>query len=129
MNENQIANTVVDVAFHLHSALGPGLLESVYQELMVYKLRERGLFIETEVDLPLIFEGKKFSSLYRIDVLVEKKVIIELKSVENLLPVHKKQLLTYLRLTDLRLGILINFGSVLIKDGIKRIVNGLEENK
>ncbi|MDD8018771.1 MAG: GxxExxY protein, partial [Bacteroidota bacterium] len=123
MNENEIAKIVVDVAFQLHSALGPGLLESVYQELYVYKLRERGLFVETEVELPLVFEGKKFRSTFKIDILIEKKLIIELKSVETLLPVHKKQLLTYLRLMDLRLGILINFGSALIKDGIKRIVN------
>ena len=127
MNENELSSIIVDVAYQLHSKLGPGLLESVYQELYVYKLRERGLSVETEVDLPLVFEGKNFSSSFKIDILVEKKVIIELKSVENLLPVHKKQLLTYLRLADLRLGILINFGSALIKDGIKRIVNGLED--
>lgn len=127
LNENEISEIVVDVAFKLHSSLGPGLLESVYQELFVYKLKERGLSVESEIELPLVYEGKQFSSTYRIDILVEKLVIVELKSVENLLPVHKKQLLTYLRLTDLRLGVLINFGSALIKDGIKRIANNLPE--
>jgi GxxExxY protein len=90
-------------------------------------LRERGLSIETEVEMPVIFEGKTFSFKFRMDILIENKVIIELKSVETLLPVHKKQLLTYLRLSNLRLGLLINFGSAYIKDGIKRVVNGLDE--
>jgi len=124
MKENEIAKIAVDVAYHLHTSLGPGLLESVYQELYVYKLRERKLMVETEVNLPVVFEGNKFASTFRIDILIEKKVVIELKSVEHLLPVHKKQLLTYLRLSDLRLGLLINFGSAYIKDGIERIING-----
>jgi GxxExxY protein len=127
MNENEIAKIAVDVAYHLHSSLGPGLLESVYQELYVYKLREKGLNVETEVILPVLYEGKIFSSSFRIDILIEKKVVIELKSVENLLPVHKKQVLTYLRLSELRLGLLINFGSALIKNGIERVINGTLE--
>ena len=104
--------------------MGPGLLESVYQELYVYKLKERELAVETEVNLPVMFEGKQFSSSFRIDILIEKKVVVELKSVEILLPVHKKQVLTYLKLSNLRLGLLINYGAPYIKDGIERIING-----
>lgn len=125
MDENEIAAILVDVAFELHSSLGPGLLESVYQELYVFKIRERRLKVETQVELPVVFEGNTFSSTFRLDILVEGKVIVELKSVEQLLPVHKKQLLTYLRLSNKKLGLLINFGSALIKDGIKRVVNNL----
>ncbi len=127
MNENEIAKIAVDVAFQLHSTLGPGLLESVYQELYVYKLRERGVSVETEVQLPVVYEGKQFTSTVRIDILIEKKLVIELKSVETVLPVHKKQLLTYLRLSNLKLGLLINFGSAYIKDGIERVINGTLE--
>lgn len=124
MKENEIAKIAVDVAYHLHTSLGPGLLESVYQELYVYKLKERELAVETELNLPVMFEGKQFSSSFRIDILIEKKVVVELKSVEILLPVHKKQVLTYLKLSNLRLGLLINFGAPYIKDGIERIING-----
>jgi GxxExxY protein len=127
MNENEIAKIAVAVAFQLHSTLGPGLLESVYQELYVYKLRERGVSVETEVQLPVVYEGKQFTSTFRIDILIEKKLVIELKSVETVLPVHKKQLLTYLRLSNLKLGLLINFGSAYIKDGIERVINGTLE--
>jgi GxxExxY protein len=127
MNENEIAKIAVDVAFQLHSTLGPGLLESVYQELYVYKLRERGLSVETEIQLPVVYEGKQFTSTFRIDILIEKILVVELKSVETVLPVHKKQLLTYLRLSGLKLGLLINFGSAYIKDGIERVINGTLE--
>jgi GxxExxY protein len=127
MSENEIAKIAVDVAYHLHSELGPGLLEAVYQELYVFKLRERGLSVKTEVQIPVVYEGREFESTFRIDILVEEKVVIELKSVENTLPVHKKQLLTYLRLTNLRLGLLINFGSAYIKGGIERVINGALE--
>lgn len=127
MNENEIAKIAVDVAFQLHSTLGPGLLESVYQELYVFKLRERGLAVDTEVQLPVVYEGKQFTSTFRIDILIEKKLVVELKSVESVLPVHKKQLLTYLRLSGLKLGLLINFGSAYIKDGIERVINGTLE--
>ncbi len=125
MNENEIAKIAVDVAFQLHSTLGPGLLESVYQELYVYKLRERGLSVETEIQLPVVYEGKQFTSTFRIDILIEKKLVIEVNSVETVLPVHKKQLLTYPRLSDRKLGLLINFGSAYIKDGIERVINGV----
>jgi GxxExxY protein len=124
MTENEIAKIAVDEAYQLHVSLGPGLLESVYQEIYVHKLRQRGLSIETEVAFPVVFEGKTYSSTFRIDILIEKKVVIELKSVETVLPVHKKQVLTYLRLCDLRLGLLINFGGAYIKSGIERIING-----
>jgi GxxExxY protein len=124
MTENEIAKIAVDVAYQLHVSLGPGLLESVYQEIYVHKLRERGLSVETEVLFPVIFEKKTFTSTFRIDILIEKKLIVELKSVETVLPVHKKQVLTYLRLCDLRLGLLINFGGAYIKSGIERIING-----
>lgn len=127
MEENEIARVVVDTAFQLHKDLGPGLLESVYEELFIYKLNERGLNVATQVELPVVYQGKTFSSKFRIDILVEEKLIVELKSVEQILPVHRKQLLTYLRLTDKRLGLLINFGSSLIKDGITRVVNRLVE--
>ncbi|MEW5798128.1 MAG: GxxExxY protein [Bacteroidota bacterium] len=127
MSENEIAKIAVDVAYHLHSDLGPGLLESVYQELHVDKLRGRGLTVETEVDLPIVYDGKRYKSTFRIDILIEKKIVIELKSVENLLPVHKKQLLTYLKLSNLRLGLLINFGSPYFKSGIERIINATLE--
>lgn len=127
MSENEIAKIAVDVAYHLHSDLGPGLLESVYQELYVDKLRGRGLTVETEVDLPIVYDGKRYKSTFRIDILIGKKIVIELKSVESLLPVHKKQLLTYLKLSNLRLGLLINFGSPYFKSGIERIINGTLE--
>lgn len=124
MTENELAKRAVDVAFHLHTTLGPGLLESVYQEVYTAKLREGGLEVETEVELPVVFEGTRYHSTFRADLIVGKKLIIELKSVESVLPVHKKQLLTYLRLTGLRLGLLINFGAPTIKAGIERIING-----
>ncbi|KAB2923001.1 MAG: GxxExxY protein [Bacteroidetes bacterium] len=127
MTENELARIIVDTAFKLHDALGPGLLESVYQEVFAFKLRERGLSIETEVSMPVIFEGRTFSSVFRVDILVERKVVVELKSVESLQPVHAKQVLTYLRLSGCRLGLLINFGSAYIKQGIKRVVNGLDD--
>ena len=127
MSDNEIAKIAVDVAYHLHSDLGPCLLEAVYQELYVDKLREHGLTVETEVDLPIVYDGKRYKSTFRIDILIEKKIVIELKSVENLLPVHKKQLLTYLKLSNLRLGLLINFGAPYIKSRIESIINGTLE--
>lgn len=125
MTENEIANRIMDVAFHIHRALGPGLLETVYEVIMARKMAEIGLNAERQVPIPIWFEGITFDEGFRADLFVEKKVIIELKSVERLQPVHTKQLLTYLRLTDCRLGLLINFGENLLKDGIKRVVNGL----
>jgi GxxExxY protein len=118
---------VVDAAFQIHTALGPGLLESVYQAVLVHDLRQRGLRVDPEVEVPVVYKEVRLDVGFRADLIVGDKVIIELKAVESTAPVHKKQLLTYLRLTGKRLGLLINFNTVLIKDGITRIVNHLEE--
>ena len=127
MNENEIAKEIVDAAYHVHRKLGPGLLESVYETVLAFKLEKRGLKVERQVPVSIVYEGIKFDEGFRADLIVENKVIVELKSVETIIPVHKKQLLTYLRLADKRLGLLINFGSELIRDGISRIVNGLND--
>lgn len=118
-----IAKDVVDVAYKLHVSLGPGLLESVYSLLMEWKLRERGYRVEREKPIPIEFEGYRFDFGFRADLIVNNCLIIELKSVEKTLPVHAKQLLTYLRVSQIRLGLLINFGAALLKDGIQRIAN------
>ena len=125
MTENEVAKIIVDTAFQIHKRLGPGLLESVYEVVLAHALERRGLKIDRQVPVPIVFDEIKFDEGFRADLIVEDKVIIELKSVENIAPVHKKQLLTYLRLTDKRLGLLINFGSELIRDGISRVVNNL----
>ncbi len=127
MDENELAKIVVDVAYHVHTKMGPGLLESAYQAVMTHELRKRGLKVENQVPRPVIWEDIKLDVGFRMDLFVERKLIVELKSVEQVAPVHKKQLLTYLRLSDCRLGLLINFGSELIKHGISRVVNGLKE--
>lgn len=123
--ENKIAGRVLDAAFRIHSKLGPGLLESVYEVVLAHELRKDQLRAETQVALPLQFDGTTFEVGFRADLLVEDLVMVEIKSVENLAPVHAKQLLTYLRLTNRRLGLLINFGQEHLKDGIKRIANNL----
>ncbi|NJR75287.1 MAG: GxxExxY protein [Scytonema sp. CRU_2_7] len=125
MNENEIAKEIVDAAYKVHTTLGPGLLESVYQAVMEYELRKRGLRVEAEQPIPVVYEGVHLEVGFRADLIVEDKVIVELKSVETVHPVHKKQLLTHLRLANKRLGLLINFGAFLIKDGISRVANGL----
>lgn len=125
MTENQIAAIVVDAALKIHKTLGPGLLESVYQAVLSFKLQKRGLQIQQQVGLPVEYEGVKLDLGFRPDVIVNNKVIIEIKSTETVAPVHKMQLLTYLRLMDLRLGLLINFKVNLMKNGIYRVVNGL----
>lgn len=127
MTENQIAKIIVDVAYNIHVKLGPGLLESTYETLMCYEFGKRGLRYTQQQVLPLIYEGVIIEEALRTDIIVENKVIIEIKSVEQLAKVHYKQLLTYLRVADKKLGLLINFGDKLIKDGIKRIANGLED--
>jgi GxxExxY protein len=126
VHENDIARVVVDAAFKIHTTLGPGLLESVYLAVMKHELEKRGLNVEKEVAVPVIYEDVHLDVGYRADLLVEGLVIVELKSVEEIHPVHKKQLLTYLRLADKRLGLLINFNVALIKDGITRVVNRLD---
>ena len=125
MTENEIAKEIVDASFHIHTTLGPGLLESVYQRVLEFELAERGLHVESEVGIAFVYKGISFDEGFRADLVVEDSVLVELKSVEKLAPVHKKQLLTYLRLTNKKLGLLINFGAPLIKDGIERIVNRL----
>ena len=127
MTENEIATEIVHAAFKIHTTLGPGLLESVYETVLSYELSRGGLSVVRQQALPVVYDEIKLDEGYRADIIVESKVIIELKSVEFLAPVHKKQLLTYLRLADKRLGLLINFGEALIKDGITRIVNKLPE--
>jgi len=109
MTENEIAKIVVDAAFQIHKGMGPGLLESVYEIVLAHALKKRGLKVERQVPVAIVFEGIKFDEGFRADIIVEDKVIVELKSVEKVMPVHKKQLLTYLRLSDKRLGLLINF--------------------
>ena len=127
MTENEIAAIIVDAALKIHKTLGPGLLESVYQAVLSYELQKRGLLVLQQVGLPLHYDGIKLDVGFRVDLIVDNKVIIEIKSVETLIPVHRKQLETYLRLTDLRLGLLVNFNVELIKNGIQRVVNRLAE--
>ena len=129
MHENDIGRIIVDAAYHIHVSLGPGLLESAYQRVLAYELRKRGLSLQTEVPISIIYDGRDFDEGFRANMIVEDKVIVELKSVEKVAPVHKKQLLTYLKLADKRLGLLINFNEYLIKDGITRIVNGLPDDR
>jgi GxxExxY protein len=128
MEENAIAREIVDAAFKVHTTLGPGLLESVYEVVLAKELERRGLNVERQRPVPVRYDDLLFDEGFRADLIVEDKVIIELKSVASLVDVHKKQLLTYLRLADKRLGLLINFGGSRIKDGITRIVNGLPES-
>ncbi len=128
MTENALSKEIVDAAFRIHTTLGPGLLESVYETVLAYELGRRGLRAERQRSIPVVYESVLIDTGFRADLIVEGKVIVEIKSVESVLNVHKKQLLTYLRLADKRLGLLINFNVALIKDGILRIVNGLEDD-
>jgi GxxExxY protein len=127
MSENEIAKIIVDAAFKIHTTLGPGLLESVYEAVLVYELRKRGLNVDCQKPVPVIYEEIKLDIGFRADLIVEGKVIVENKSIEKTAPVHKKQLLTYLKLANKRLGLLINFGDNLVKNGITRLVNRLPE--
>jgi len=120
----KIGKKIVDAAFEVHSELGPGLLESVYEICLVEELKNRGLLVERQVKLPVVYKGKELQKDFFIDILVEKEIVIELKAVEILLPVHEVQTLTYMKLADMRLGYLINFNVPLIKQGIKRKING-----
>ena|SRR5690606_12709585 len=126
MSENEISYKIIGAAMELHKALGPGLLESVYENALAYDLRELGFDVQTQLPMPLVYKEVKQDVGYRIDLLVEDKVIIEVKSVENLAPVYFAQTLTYLKLSDKRLALLINFNTKLLKDGIHRIVNNLK---
>jgi len=127
MNENEIAREIVDASYRVHVTLGPGLLERVCEGALAHELVGRGLQTERQVSFPVVYDGVQLEEAFRADVLVEGKVIVEVKSLEKTAPVHKKQLITYLRIADLRSGLLINFGALRIKDGITRLVNGLDE--
>ena len=127
MTENEIAAQIVDAAYKIHTTLGPGLLESVYEAVLSEELRRRGLAVLRQQPIPVVYESVKLEVGFRADLVVGGKVIVEIKSVEAVAPVHKKQLLTYLRLADKRLGLLINFDTEMIKNGISRVVNRLEE--
>ncbi len=126
MTENEIAAIIVDTSLDIHRHLGPGLLENAYEAVLAHELSIRGISFERQVQVPLEWKGIHLECCYRADIVVEKKVLIELKSVATLMPVHTKQLITYLRLTKMKLGLLINFNTDLIKDGIMRIANGLQ---
>jgi GxxExxY protein len=125
MTENEISKIIVDCAFRVHNNLGPGLLETVYRRALAFELRQRGLRAVEERAIPVIYGEVALEMGFRADIIVNDKVIIETKSIEALAPIHAKILLTYLRLTDLRLGLLMNFNVELIKDGIRRVVNNL----
>lgn len=125
MNENEISSIVIGVAIELHKSLGPGLLESAYENALAYDLREKGLDVKQQVPMPFVYKEVKLDVGYRIDLLINKKVLIEIKSVEDLATVHYSQVLTYLKLSNLKLGLLINFNTKLLKDGIHRVVNNL----
>lgn len=123
MNENELSNKIIGIAIEIHHSLGPGLLESAYKECLYYRLKKDGLFVEKEKPMPLVYEEVKLDCGYRIDILVEKKVVIEIKSVDSLNEVHFAQTLTYMKLGSFKLGLLINFNVSLLKDGIRRIAN------
>jgi GxxExxY protein len=127
MNENEIGKIIVDCAVRLHKELGPGLLESVYEVILAHMLQEAGLKVERQVPIPIEFRGISFEVGFRADLVVEDKVIVELKSVESASKAHKKQVLTHLKLTGKKLGYLLNFGEALMKDGISRFLNGIVE--
>ena len=125
MNENELSKKVIGVAIEVHNALGPGLLESAYKECLYYKLFKAGLLVEKEKPIPLIFQQVKLECGYRADMLVESKLVLEIKSVDALNDVHLAQTLTYLKIGNFKLGLLLNFNVIRLKDGIKRVVNGL----
>ena len=124
MEHNEITGLIVDAAYRVHVALGPGLFESVYETCMEHELRKIGLFVERQKSIGIQYDDLVFNNAFRADLIVNNEVILELKSVDSLAPVHYKQLLTYLKLTNKRFGLLLNFGEAQMKDGIKRIVNG-----
>jgi len=122
MTENEISKIILDCAFKVHSALGPGLLENVYKTCLAFEIKEAGLIVETEKQIPLVYRNIRFECGYRIDILVDKKVILELKTVEELNDIHTAQALTYMRLAGCKLGLILNFNTKSLKDGIKRLV-------
>jgi GxxExxY protein len=129
MEPNEITRQIVDAAYKLHSELGPGLLETVYEVALAHELQKRGLRVRRQVPIPILYDGLHFDEGFRADLLVEETVLVELKSVEKNHPVHPKQLRTHLVLAKLQLGLVLNFGLEYLKDGITRVVNGLPENR
>ena len=127
MTENEISKIILDAAIAVHKELGPGLLESVYEVVLAYEIQQRGLLVERQVPIPIRYKDMKFDEAFRADLVVDEKVIVELKSVERVSEAHKKQVQTYLRLTGCKLGFLLNFGEALMKRGITRVVNGLKD--
>jgi len=124
MGEEDLIKIILDEAFHIHKTIGPGMLENVYQTCLAYRLRQRGLFVETEKPIPVVFEEIKMECGYRADLVVERKIIVDTKNIETIADIHVAQLLTYLRFLDLRHGLILNFRTVLLKNGIKRVLNG-----
>ena len=129
MNENELSKAILDAAFKVHSKTGPGLLETVYEVALAHELRKQGIKVERQLPIPIRYDDLVFDEGFRADLLVEDKVIVELKSVEKLARVHGKQVLTQLRLSDRKLGLLLNFGEVHLKNGIERVVNGLPDDR
>lgn len=127
MNENEIGTSIIEASISIHRELGPGLLETVYEVVLARDLTDLGLFVERQVSIPINYKGLKFDEGFRADIIVGNKVLLELKSVERTIPAHKKQVQTYLKLTGLKLGYLLNFGEDVLKSGITRCVNGLED--
>ena len=129
MNENEIGTLILKTAIEVHRELGPGLLESVYEVVLAKELSLRGLLVARQVPVPVVYKDLRFEEGCRADIIVNGKVLLELKSVERVTPAHKKQVQTYLRLSGMKLGYLLNFGEAVLKDGITRCVNGLEESR
>jgi GxxExxY protein len=129
MTEEAIIKIVLDEAFHVHKKIGPGMLESVYKTCLAYRLQKRGLLLETEKPVPVFFEEVKMDCGYRADILVEKRVIVEAKSIEGIGPLQLAQVLTYLRFLGLRYGLILNFDVLLLKDGIRRVLNGFGDTR
>ena len=127
MEHNEVTGVIIDTALDIHRRLGPGLLESVYRKILAYELRKKGLQVQEEQPIPVVWDDIRLELGFRADLIVNDLVVVETKSAETIAPVHKKQLLTYLRLTDKRVGLLINFNVELLRDGISRIVNRLPE--
>ena len=126
MHENEISDIIIGTCIDIHRELGPGLFESVYEKVLVYELNKKGLKVESQKDIDLVWDGSKMGVGFRADIVVEEKVIVELKAIQTIDPVHKKQLITYLKISGLKLGLLINFNKDFLRDGIIRIVNGLD---
>ncbi len=124
MTENDLATVVIDASMFIHKKLGPGLLESIYESILAHELQKKGLLVERQVPVPVLWDGELLADSFRADLIIDRKLLIEIKATEKNSPVYKKQVLTYLKVSELRLGLLINFGSPLLKDGIERVING-----